>query len=570
MKLIRKSLVLILVVCFMLSLNIPALAAWDLTIGDITIGFDTENQQIVSQAGGEQNKRDDNPTVTSNGAETANTIIINGTNGETVQMTVENLVIHTDGNTSGIDIQDGSTVVINVEGTNNSIRNSDTANAKGQNAAIHVGDADLTITGAATGENSLIVNDDAYTKAYGSNGAAIGSNNGEDFTGSITITGNVYVEALSYSYGAGIGSGNGGDFAGEVNITNGADVFSEGVYNSAAIGAGQNGDFTSDGSVTIDNATVFADTYNNGAAIGSGYQGDFAGSISITNSTVTADAGNNGDSKRGEAAAIGAGYNGDFSGSLYIGNSTVHAETYNDGAAIGAGGIEGSNSTAVTEDATITIHNSNVTAITFDAGTPIGAPEANGVFAGTITITGNSTLTLVDGKNKVLGDEVLIGGAVTGENASVTMDDTVTLHCWAGTRDTNSGTVDRYTNGTKTEATPEMLSSIINGGKLTIIETPKEIAAKPYMPGAYEIFWQNVKTQILKAQKDDEITLDARSYSSMPTYILDAVKEAEVTLIIQWNGGEDLVIEPDHDIDFDGKNILFTTLKKLLEEKAAA
>jgi len=52
----------------------------------------------------------------------------------------------------------------------------------------------------------------------------------------------------------------------------------------------------------------------------------------------------------------------------------------------------------------------------------------------------------------------------------------------------------------------------------------------------------------------------------MPTGILQLAAEYEVTLTIQWTGGEDIVISPDHGITTDAETILLAELAELLKK----
>lgn len=64
-----------------------------------------------------------------------------------------------------------------------------------------------------------------------------------------------------------------------------------------------------------------------------------------------------------------------------------------------------------------------------------------------------------------------------------------------------------------------------------------------------DMFWRNVLKQIRGAKEGDTITVDAGSRTVMPAYIMDAVREYKVILVIQWNGGDDIVIEKAYEGD---------------------
>lgn len=570
MRIMRRVFTFVVALCFMSSLCLPALAdTWDLNEGSVSVDFRPNEQQQVVQhvTQGENSKPDSNPTITSHGKETSNTITVSSSEGQTAQVTIENVKINTERDNSAIDITAGSSAVITVQGDKNAVDNTQTAGTDGNKAAIHVGDgASLTIQGSDTppsGEdNKLLVNVENLKYDITGAAAGIGSNAGENFTGNVTITGDVYVESQSANRGAAIGAGNKGDFNGTVNITDGADVHVEGSANSTGIGAGNGGDFN--GSVNIADSTVYADTYSNGAGIGAGMNGDFNGKVEINNSDVTAISGPGGN---GEGAGIGAGYNGNFSGIVNITDSTVLAKATNDGAGIGAGGTD-SNSPSATEftaQGQVNIHNSKVTADTRSQGIPIGAPEStdlgskyNGIFNGTVNITGNSEVTLIDVRNTELGEQVLIGGADGNSSGNVNIDDTAKVTYWAGIGE-DKGEID---NGSFSTATPEQYDQIIQGAEIEIVAVAKAAGAK--VP-VYR-FWDDVEAKIKAADKGDTITIDVKDRTTIPTRILELVAEYGVTLIIQWNGGDDIIVPPDHGVEVDAETILLTELITLLKK----
>lgn len=587
---------------------------WNLADGDIFINA-SEAGQTVTQ--GTNAPVADSAPVISSSAETSNKVTISGsgdataqvaiqdavittsgtesaitvTAGSNAEITIKNVDISTDGNANAIDIAENSDAAIVVDGANN-IDTGERTSGYGDSALIHVGSgAALTIQGDGEGQNDL--------RVYGNHthGAGIGSNAGEDFTGEISFRDDVYVHSGVTEYGAAVGSGNGGDFSGVVNVDDGAELYAETGRNNAAIGAGQNGDFTENAEVNISNSTVRADTYNNGAAIGGGYKGDFAGTVTITNSEVTAVAGHiEPGAPKGEGAAIGAGYSGDFSGKVSIIDSTLTAVAFNDGAAIGAGGVDDKSPDPAefTEDGVVNIHNSNVTLETHDRGIPIGAPEvvveqdgksyySNGIYNGTINITGSSNVTLIDARNTELGAEALIGGAEG--NGTVTIDDTTQISYWTGERDldnysecTENYKFDQsYRGATKdgelAQADEAALKEIVKGARFVINVVPKPNdpdnnggSTTVCVSTVYD-FWRSLEAKIRSCQPGDEIIVNVADATEMPCYILEALTECGVNLTIEWNGGEDIEIKHDHGIEYEHEEIEFTVLIDLLNNQ---
>lgn len=65
-------------------------------------------------------------------------------------------------------------------------------------------------------------------------------------------------------------------------------------------------------------------------------------------------------------------------------------------------------------------------------------------------------------------------------------------------------------------------------------------------------FWQKVKEAILQSKAGDTIKVSARSYDKMPWTVMDALKKSNgVTLLVQWSGGEDIVIPADKALEED-------------------
>lgn len=569
---------------------------WDLVKGDIQVNASDAGQTVTQ--GTQVDVPDAAPVITSS-AETANTITVSSSGDAVAQVTIQSVDISTDNTSNAITVTDNSSAVITVSG-DNYVDNGETGSS-GTAATINVGDnASLTIQGDGNGGNSLNVNSESAWAS--SDGAGIGSNSGEDFTGKINITGDVSVSVESEYKGAAVGSGKNGDFDGTVNVTDGAELEASSSNGGAAIGAGSGGDFTEDAEVNIVDATVKADTYDNGAAIGSGYFGDFEGTVNIENSDVTAVAGRVTDTApKGEAAAIGAGFHGDFSGEVSITDSTVTAAAFNDGAVIGAGGVDQNapDPTEFTEDGVVNIHNSDVTLETHDRGIPIGAPEVyaensdgevvanDGIFNGTVNITGDSKVTLVDGRNTELGAEALIGGASDNGSGSVNIDDSAQINYWTGeiNYDYSSATEDyKYDqsyrvsteNGTISTADEDALKKLVQNAELTIRVVPKPDPTPSTSAGtkaettvcvatAYD-FWRSVEAKIRACQPGDIIVVNVADHTDMPCYILDVLAECGVDLIIEWNGGEDIEVRHDHGIEYDKEQIDFTVLIELLKK----
>lgn len=601
MSIVRRMFTLALALCVLSSVTLPALAdEWDLSDGNITIDFQTNPetaavQQYVTQTA-EKQGFDSNPLIYSSTDVTNHTITVDtsASDGAAAQFTIQNVNIEVDQYTNGIDFQAGSEAVMTVSGSN-SVNNVQTGSATGTAAAIHVGDqANVTIQGDGNGNNHLAAND--ATSDSSTCGAGIGTNGAdsastaEDFTATLTITGDVTVDANGAHYGAGIGSGKNGDFSGELIVTDGANVIGDSGESGAAVGSGGKGNFTQDGKISVTDASLTGTSYDNGAGIGSGREGNFAGTLEFVNANITARAGYTGTSGNnwgfgGNGAGIGAGFNGDVTETAVISikNSTVEAAALNDGAAIGAGGIESNKESQQAIFAgKLIIDNSTVNASNGSQGIPIGAPGATwknetlGVFADTasIEITGNSTVNLYHGKQTELGDTALIGSNGTN-SGTVTIEDTSKVNAWTGNLVVSKGETlitgdrDSYKDAFKRDGklnpvpmTEEGLGIIAPGVKTEIVIVPKASASSS--EGQIDFFWAGIEMQIRAAKKGDTVIIEAGKRTSIPNRIVELAQECGVTLIIKWDGGEDLTIAPEAELTLEGNPILFEILAALL------
>lgn len=323
----------IIALVLIMGMPVSAFAAdWYLEDGDITVSADNSGQ-TVSQGGGAA-VADDAPVISQrdSSAATDSTITISTSDGATANVTIEDVNISSDGD--AIDVGD-SRANIRLEGDNKLSSES--------GSGIHVSGGDVTITGSGSLE--------AGSKNDNNNNAAIGSHEGEDMSGDITIGGNAQVTAVSRDDGAGIGSGDSGEMSGDITIG--------------------------------DNAQVTAWSETGGAGIGSGRENDMSGTITIGGSAQVT-AGSN-----SETAGIGSGNNGIFTstGRIIIRDSAkVTAIGEDEGAGIGTGEDELMAGLIIIQD------NAQVTAIAGDRAAAIGSDNLNEM-TGTIIIIGNARVT---------------------------------------------------------------------------------------------------------------------------------------------------------------------------------
>lgn len=392
----------------LLTAGIPMAALaeeYDLANGNITVSADNSGQ-YVSQEGGVTNEKQTTETVikqADNTAATGNTITIETTGGAKAELTIEDLNVSS-GNTSAIDVKGSSEAEITLKG-DNKLETDDAS-------VIHVSEGDVTITGDGT----LYADNDP-----GSDHAKIGSNVGEEMSGSIHITGNAQVTTgddrhdAGYGDGAAIGSGYNGDMSGDIVIDENANVTVSSSESGAGIGSGEDGKMS--GNITItDNAEVVSTSGYDGAGIGSGEDSKMSGTITIDgNAKVTA-------WSEKQGAGIGAGENGGVSGTIRIGGkASVKAGSACDGAGIGGGGDEDGH--ILKGGKIIICGNAEVIAIGEDEGCGIGGGE-DAKMKGMILICDNANVTAIGGdRAAAIGTDAardLSGSILILGNASVT------------------------------------------------------------------------------------------------------------------------------------------------------
>lgn len=440
------SLALALLLAISLPLSVAA-QEYDLVNGDITVSAD-DSGQYVSQ-GDTQNELQTSDTVISSSSPTDNTITISTSEGAEADITIKDLDVSTNGETA-IDVG-SSNATIHVEGENHI----DSGTTQSDASLIHVSDGSLNLTSETGGELELInqesdgavIGSDKDEEFSGSitidgdidlsagaslgigNGAAIGSGADGDFTGDVTIAGEANVDAIAQDDGAGIGSGARGEMSGSITIAGDANVAAASADEGAGIGSGKGGELSETGTVTIrGDANVTAISGNDGAGIGSGQDNSMSGTIEILDNAIV----NAGSDDYG--SGIGSGYRGEMSGSITIGgNAQVTASGDHESAGIGAG-AQSINGSSGGMTGTIMIRdNAQVTANAGRKGSAAIGGENDSDMKGIIAILGNARVTTgvvnelkaeIDSNGKVAltvtpkeGEIGNIGGQQNGHNA---------------------------------------------------------------------------------------------------------------------------------------------------------
>lgn len=440
------SLALALLLAISLPLSVAA-QEYDLVNGDITVSAD-DSGQYVSQ-GDIQNELQTSDTVISSSSTTDNTITISTSGSAEADITIKDLDVSTNGETA-IDVG-SSNATIHVEGENRI----DSGTTASDASLIHVSDGSLNLTSETGGELELtnqesdgaVIGSDKDEEFSGSitidgdidlsagaslgmgGGAAIGSGAGGDFTGDVTIAGEANVDAIAQDDGAGIGSGSNGEMSGSITIAGDANVAAASADEGAGIGSGYDGDMSETGSITIrGDANVTAISGDDGAGIGSGSDADMAGNIEILdNASVNAGSDDLG-------AGIGSGLRGEMSGDITIGGSAqATASGDHESAGIGAGAWSDDGDGDGMTGRIVIRDNAQVTANAGQDGSAAIGGENDSDMKGVIAILGNARVTTgvvnelkaeIDFDSKITltvtpkeGEIGSIGGQQNGHNA---------------------------------------------------------------------------------------------------------------------------------------------------------
>ena len=492
----KRAAALALTAALVVGMTLPAFAdVYDLTKGDISVGF-KNNQQTVTQEDGKggyvKNKYnediidlpDNDVTITTKDAGTGevkttdNTITINSNEGQTTEVTLDNVNIDTrtrktgeaavsvtgSGNTN-IELNGNNTLTSggwqaglehnkekdsNRNETSGTLTITDTdkngsLTANGSSGGAGIGGANfkdagkLEITGGtinATGSNGgagigggdqggdadIVISGGTITAAGGSDprpgavgGAGIGGG-GWGGNATITITGDAVIkEAIGGTFAAGIGSSLQGKVSVIIEGNSTIGKATGGAY-AAGIGGGRQGT----GDVTIkDNAQINESVGGNGGAgIGSGVYGDVTVSIE---GNATVDKATGGE----EGAGIGGGAGG--LGNVSIeGNVTIKNAKGGAGAAGIGGGAETQPDTEDTRN-TVSIKSTeagspNITATGGGAykDSYVSLPGAAAIGSGSVADDATEVKSDITVEGKVTidatgGGDVAIGDSTNGE-----------------------------------------------------------------------------------------------------------------------------------------------------------
>lgn len=405
------------------SIAAPAFAdVYDLTKGDISVGF-KNNQQTVTQKDGDGNyvsddkgaindRPDNDVVITTKDAKTSevktadNTVKIDAAKDSEANVTLRDTSIDVSGKEkAAISISGDGKVNLELDGKNTVISGDGHAGIeKGAPGTLTIKD-EKNDDGTQKTEDK---NDTGHLTANGGEGGAgIGGSKDKAHTRGVSITGGE-VTANGGEGGAGIGGGKNGSLINAGGEISGGKVTATGGKGAAGIGGGE-GSYVN--GLTITGGEVTANGGEGGAGIGSG-KGSWSIDVKITGGKVTATGNGGGDGSagmkflidgkdtvvtaigNGGGAGIGGG-NGNFSGSsnasriTEIKNGTVTAISNGGGAGIGGGkGSYAKNDIKIT--------GGTVTAESPDGGAGIGSGKDGSESTAEITL-GSATDAKIDG-----------------------------------------------------------------------------------------------------------------------------------------------------------------------------
>ena len=182
-----------------------------------------------------------------------------------------------------------------------------------------------------------------------------------------------------------------------------------------------------------------------------------------------------------------------------------------------------------------------------------GAGIVTSSYGQKVTVTVEGAVSAGKAENGTDGVGITVGAYEGNELPSITV----------GAYDTATGIFFNPETYEERYMTEEELDSIIT---VTGISEPGEIVSPSE---SISIGWDShygYLLQLIRAAKEgDEITTNIGARKSMPSAIIDAARDKNITLIIQWTGGEDLVITRDFTEELHGY-VLITDLADMLKK----
>ena len=394
----------------------------------------------------------------------------------------------------------------------------------GQNAEITV-NGDVNGYADAWGEGSLEVNGDVTGYVYGSENGEITVNG--DVNGSVTAYENANV-----------------DIAGDVN--NDEDW--------AAVSADDNATVNVDGNVTSNAEGIYAWSESTVTVGGDVVAGD---SVDTGDPTYTYG---------------GSAVNASGSSNVSVGGDAIGGDAEGEGYAIGGYGVsawyDGVNAPTVTVGGDAIGGNG-----TSSSEEPYSAQGGSGVNmsgSANVTVGGDAIGGNGEGVDSISGAGAIVSSEPGEAAGSLTIEGAVV----GGEGDYDQGDLQvfAWSDPEAEDQVPAEVPEISIGDADTIYvggygeeedaKLQADLEAQVKKPQVD--FWKPVLDKINAAQAGDEITVNVYNRMSISARVINAVREKEVTLIIQWAGGDDLVIDKNFTAEVTGA-ILLKDLAEMLK-----
>lgn len=356
----------------------------------------------------------------------------------------------------------------------------------------------------------------------------IGSENGSTLSdigfwggGNITIDTDVSqitaAEKVNITINGDVGAG---EYDSAVSAWDDASVTVNGDVNGS-INAGSNASVVVDGNVTAGDDVYTDGTGSNGGTAVSVYENAY---VEVSGDVTGGNASGN-DYAFGGAAISAFGGTVVVGGNATGGNAESKSEEMYD--TQGGVGITMSGSSVVSVEGDVTSGDSE------SKGTTIALPGANVMLypdepAGALSIGG----TVSSGKGDEPIGDLYIQKDVYGMDVDPT---TVEVEVPA----ISVGAVEDVAIYGFTEEEAAQIRADIDAN-VTVSQSP------------FEAFWDTVMWKLGKAKAGDELTVNAKHFTKITGTIIKTAVAKEVTLTIQWNGGEDIVITKDFAEDVRG------------------
>ncbi len=165
----------------------------------------------------------------------------------------------------------------------------------------------------------------------------------------------------------------------------------------------------------------------------------------------------------------------------------------------------------------------------------------------TVQVAGNASGGSTNAANGIAGSGLNME-FIDGTQGSATVEGSVT----GGTGDNNSN-IGILLDNSEQVPDSQILETEINVGSYTglkseNIEPDTLNQLVPTTEFAVEesqedLFWSGVTHQLRNAREGDTVTIDAGFRTHIPTHILKTAQELGLTLIIRWNGGDDITVD---------------------------